>query len=266
MSPQGPGCCPYYPSQTAAWADVKGDGNVDLFMGHEIVRKQVAWPADAKNFALYLNNRDGTFKEMGAQSGIQLDGMVKGAVFGDYDNDGRPDLYVSVMGGANCLFRIFGPGAGGHPAFVDVTTQAGVAEPTMSFTCWFFDYDNDGWLDIFVSGYWATMPNIVREYLGQKEQAKGDRPRLYRNNRDGTLTDVSRQAGLDQLLLTMGANFGDLDNDGWLDFYLGTGAAPLNNLVPNRMFRDHQGRRFQDVTTSGGFGHLQKGHGVAFGD
>jgi hypothetical protein len=64
----------------------------------------------------------------------------------------------------------------------------------------------------------------------------------------------------------MGANFGDLDNDGWLDFYLGTGAAPLNNIVPNQMFRNAEGRFFQNVTTSGGFGHLQKGHAVAFGD
>jgi hypothetical protein len=64
----------------------------------------------------------------------------------------------------------------------------------------------------------------------------------------------------------MGANYGDLDNDGWLDFYLGTGAPPLTTLVPNRMFRNDRGRRFQDVTTSGGFGNLQKGHAVAFGD
>jgi hypothetical protein len=64
----------------------------------------------------------------------------------------------------------------------------------------------------------------------------------------------------------MGANFGDLDNDGWLDFYLGTGDPRLTSLVPNRMFRNDEGRRFQDVSTAGGFGHLQKGHGVAFGD
>jgi hypothetical protein len=110
------------------------------------------------------------------------------------------------------------------------------------------------------------MPNIVREYLGEKEQAKGDRPRLYRNNRDGTFTDVSAEMHLDRMLLTMGANFGDLDNDGWLDFYLGTGAAPLTYIVPNQMFRNHEGQYFENVTTSGGFGHLQKGHGVAFGD
>jgi hypothetical protein len=66
--------------------------------------------------------------------------------------------------------------------------------------------------------------------------------------------------------LTMGCNFGDLDNDGYLDFYLGTGDPALLSLMPNRMFRNAAGKYFQDVTTSGGFGHLQKGHGVAFGD
>jgi hypothetical protein len=254
-----------YPTQTAVWADFNGDGWLDLFVGNEIVRSKVKWPADAKNFRLYINNRDGTFTDVGPQSGIQLDGMVKGAAADDYDNDGWPDLYVSVMGGPNRLFRNTGA-PGGIPKFVDVTEKAGVAEPHMSFTTWFFDYNNDGWPDIFVSGYWATVSNIVREYIGDKANARGDRPRLYRNNGDGTFTDVSREAHVDQLLLTMGANYGDLDNDGWLDFYVGTGAAPLTNIVPHQMFRNADGRFFQNVTTSGGFGHFQKGHAVAFGD
>jgi ASPIC and UnbV/FG-GAP-like repeat len=254
-----------YPTQTAVWADFNNDGLLDLFIGNEIVRDKVRWPADARNFRLYINNGDGTFTDVGPDTGIQLGGMIKGATADDYDNDGWQDLYVSVMGKPNHLFRNLGV-PGKTPKFVDVTAQAGVAEPNMSFTCWFFDYDNDGWPDIFVSGYWATMPNIVREYLGQKDKAVGDRPRLYHNNRDGTFTDVSHEAHLDQLLLTMGANFGDLDNDGWLDFYAGTGAAPLTNIVPHQMFRNHEGRYFQNVTTSGGFGHLQKGHAVAFGD
>jgi hypothetical protein len=260
------GLLSYYPTQTATWADINNDGLLDLFVGNEIVRGRVAWPDAAKNFELYLNSGNGTFTEVGAESGIRLTGMIKAAVWGDYDNDGWQDLYVSVLGGPNHLFRNLGAHAGAAAKFADVTRQAGVAEPIMSFTCWFWDYNNDGWLDIFVSGYSATLPNIVREYLGQKDQAKGERPRLYRNNKDGTFTDVSHEARLDQLLLTMGANFGDLDNDGYLDFYLGTGAPPLITLVPNRMFRNYQGQYFQDVTTSGGFGHLQKGHGVAFGD
>ena len=253
------------PSQTAAWADVNHDGLLDLFVGYEISR-QVGWPKGTTNFRLYLNDGDGTFTDVGPGSGIQLSGMVKAAVWGDIDNDGWPDLYVSMLDGPNHLFRNLGTGKRSGPMFADVTERAGVAEPKVSFTTWFFDYDNDGWLDIFVTGYSATLSNIVREVLGQKDQAQGERPRLYHNNGDGTFTDVSKQVGLDKLLLTMGANYGDLDNDGWLDFYLGTGAPPLTTLVPNRMFRNDGGKRFQDVTTSGGFGNLQKGHAVAFGD
>ncbi len=252
-----------YPTQTAVWADFNGDGLLDLFVGNEIVRDKVNWPADAKNFRLYINQGDGTFVDVSDQTGIQINGMIKGAAADDYDNDGRPDLYVSVMNGPNHLFHNLG---GRIPKFVDVTEKAGVAGPAASFTTWFFDYDNDGWPDIFVSGYSANLSNIVRELLGDKANAKGERPRLYHNNHDGTFTDVSQKMHVDSLLLTMGANFGDLDNDGWLDFYLGTGAAPLINVVPNQMFRNDAGRVFQNVTTSGGFGHLQKGHAVAFGD
>jgi hypothetical protein len=99
-----------------------------------------------------------------------------------------------------------------------------------------------------------------------KKFSRAETPRLYHNNRNGTFTDVSRQLHLDRAILVMGANFGDLDNDGWLDVYLGTGDPAYEALLPNRMFRNNEGKSFQDVTTSGGFGHLQKGHGIAFGD
>ena len=256
----------HYPTHTAAWADVNNDGLLDLFVGHEIERSKIQWPADTKNFELFLNNGNGTFREVGALSGIAVTGFLKGAVWADYDNDGRQDLYVTSWGGGNHLLRNRETDRNGVPQFEDVTQSAGVAEPARSFTTWFFDYNNDGWPDLFVSGYSATLANIVREYVGNASEAAGERPRLYRNNRDGTFTDVSKEVRLDKLLLTMGANFGDLDNDGWLDFYLGTGDPNLTTLIPNRMFRNDAGKAFQDVTTSGGFGHLQKGHAVAFGD
>ena len=91
-------------------------------------------------------------------------------------------------------------------------------------------------------------------------------PKLYRNNHDGTFTDVTAAVHLDRAILTMGANFGDLDNDGWLDLYLGTGDSTYQALLPNRLFRNAEGRGFQDVTTAADLGHLQKGHGVAFAD
>ena len=108
------------------------------------------------------------------------------------------------------------------------------------------------------------MEKVAADYLGIPNP--GPKPRLYHNNGNGTFTDVAKAARLDRVLVVMGANFGDLDNDGWLDFYLGTGEPVLSSLMPNRMFRNAGGKLFQDVTTSGGFGHLQKGHGVAWGD
>ncbi|MYA24175.1 MAG: CRTAC1 family protein, partial [Gemmatimonadetes bacterium] len=148
--------------------------------------------------------------------------------------------------------------------FADVTATAGVAGPPYSFPTWFWDYDNDGWQDIFVAGFKGEVADVAAAYLGLPHRA--EEPRLYRNNGDGTFTDVTRKVRLDEPLIAMGSNFGDLDNDGYQDCYIGTGDPYMATLVPNRMFRNADGNSFQDVTTSGGFGHLQKGHGVAFGD
>jgi hypothetical protein len=105
---------------------------------------------------------------------------------------------------------------------------------------------------------------VAADHLGLPHN--GARARHFHNNRDGTFTDVTRQSGLFRVLHAMSGNFGDLDYDGFLDFYVGTGDPDLSTLIPNRMFRNDGGKRFLDVTTAGGFGHLQKGHGIAFGD
>jgi hypothetical protein len=246
------------PTQTAAWADYDGDGWLDLFIGYE------SRPDDLHPSLLFHNNHNGTFTEVGASSGLGDLGFVKGVAWGDYNNDGRPDLYVSVMYGKNHLFRNDGPKANGWK-FTDATATAGVASQNNSFATWFFDYDNDGWPDIFVSGYSLDASSDVGAFeMGLP--VKAERPRLYRNMHDGTFKDVSAETHIDRAILAMGANFGDLDNDGWLDVYLGTGDSTYQALLPNRMFRNDQGTRFQDVTTAGEFGHLQKGHGIAFAD
>jgi hypothetical protein len=253
-----------HPTQTAAWADYDGDGWLDLFVGHES-----APGPDGKLLhpsQLFHNNHDGTFTEVGEAMGLAQLGFVKGVAWGDYNNDGRPDLYVSVKGGRNHLFRNDGPGKPGAPwLFTDVTQQAGVAQQTNSFATWFFDYNNDGWPDIYVSGY-STESMMDVGAFELRKPTRAETPRLYRNNRDGTFTNVATETHLNRAIMVMGANFGDLDNDGWLDVYLGTGEPSYQALLPNRMFRNNQGRTFEDVTTSGGFGHLQKGHGIAFGD
>jgi hypothetical protein len=249
------------PTQTAAWADFDNDGWLDLFVGRE------STPNDPNPSQLFHNNHDGTFTEMAAPMGLAQLGFVKGVAWGDFNNDGRPDLYVSVLDGPNHLFRNDGPGKVGAAfwKFTDVTDAAGVANQRHSFATWFFDYDNDGWPDIFSAGYSTESAKDVGAFEMGKPY-EGETPRLYHNNHDGTFTDVTKSVHLDRVILTMGANFGDLDNDGFLDIYLGTGDSTYQALLPNRMFRNGEGKRFLDVTTSGGFGHLQKGHAIAFGD
>jgi len=251
----------FHPTQSAAFADYDGDGWLDLFIGHE------SSGGDPHPCELFHNNHDGTFTEVGAAAGVANVGFVKGVAWGDYNNDGRPDLYLSRYGQPNILYRNDGPQQGGWK-FTDVTAAAGVAEPINSFPCWFWDFDNDGWLDLFVASFTGftaeSLDLLAGPYVGRA--ASEPHSRLYRNNRDGTFSDVSRAVGLDTPLAVMGANFDDFDNDGLPDIYLGTGEPSLATLVPNRMFRNDRGLRFQDVTTAAGVGHLQKGHAIAVGD
>jgi hypothetical protein len=249
-----------HPSQACVWFDYDGDGWLDLFKGNE-----TSDPADPDPCELFHNNRDGTFTECAAACGLDVKAIVKGVTSADYDNDRRPDLYLSILNGPNRLFHNDGTNASGQWRFSDVTSHAKVSEPILSFPTWFFDYDNDGWEDLFVSGYkMGHLGDVAADYLGLPHE--GTSPKLYHNNHDGTFTDVTESAKLNHVLLTMGCNFGDLDNDGWLDFYLGTGEPDLATIMPNRMFRNANGKFFQDVTTAGGFGHLQKGHAVGFAD
>ncbi len=256
----------FHPTQTAAWGDYDNDGWIDLFIGNESL------PGDSHPCQLFRNNGPGrsgevTFTDVATEAGVAAGGYVKGVVWGDIDNDGWIDLYLSRLLEPNLLFH--NQGGRRHVTFRESAEAAGVTEPENSFPAWFFDYDNDGWIDLFVSSYSAsyvaTRPgDVAADYLGLPTTA--ETPRLYRNRGDGSFADVTVAAGLDRVLLAMGANFGDLDNDGWIDFYLATGGPDFRALMPNRMFRNDSGRGFQDVTTSGGFGHLQKGHGVAFAD
>jgi hypothetical protein len=258
------GLLAFHPNQSGAWFDYNGDGWLDLFFGYE------SSEGDTHPCKLYRNNRDGTFTECALESGVANVGTVKGVTSADYNNDGRPDLYLSRRGQPNTLYRNDGPAdpAAGKDSkwrFTDVSFSAGVSEPIESFPTWFFDFDNDGFEDIFVSGYSIqNVGDIAADYLNGKTTA--ERARLYKNNGDGTFKSVASEMGMHRVLHTMGSNFGDFDNDGWLDMYLGTGDPDLANLMPNRAFRNNAGKGFQDVTTSGGFGQLQKGHGVSFAD
>ncbi|HIG29850.1 MAG TPA: CRTAC1 family protein [Verrucomicrobiales bacterium] len=258
------GLLSFHPTQAACWFDFDNDGWIDLFIGNESSQ------GDLNPCQLYRNNGNGSFTEMAEASGVAATAHVKAVTAGDVDGDGFPDLYLSCKGQPNILFRNEGSSLKKKDSvdswrFRDITHSAGVTEPKYSFPTWFWDYDNDGDQDLFVAGYaMKDVGDVAADYLGMPHH--GERSKLYRNNSDGTFSDVSQQAGLSKLLLAMAANYGDLDNDGYLDFYLGTGNPDLSSIMPNRMFRNHKGSSFQDVTSSGGFGHLQKGHGIAFAD
>ncbi len=235
-------------THSAAWADFDNDGWLDVFIGHELTKSQ-----------LFRNRRDGTFEDVTAKAGVASLAVTKGVTAGDYDNDGDMDLYLSNMFERNFLFR-----NNGDMTFTEVGRQAGVEMPRLSFPTWFFDYDNDGLLDLFIASYPNSVTEFVKHYLGQPPAAETSK--LYRNKGDGTFADVSAATGLARVVPAMGSNFGDLDNDGYLDMYLGTGTPSFSALMPNVMLRNDAGRRFQDVTAATGTGHLQKGHGVAFAD
>jgi hypothetical protein len=241
---------------SGAWADYDNDGFVDLYMVGEYRRDR----PDPQNLGrLYHNNGDGTFTDVAREAGVQNERWGKGAAWGDFDNDGDPDLYVSNNLDRNRLYRNEGGGK-----FTDVADSMGVTEPLSSFACWWWDYNNDGRLDLFVCNFGNSLAEVVKSHLGLP--ALGERPRLFRNDGPGGFRDVTVQAGLDRVLVCMGSNFGDLDNDGYLDMYIGTGRPEYRYVVPNVLFKNVEGRRFEDVTTSSGTGHLQKGHGVAFAD
>jgi hypothetical protein len=257
----------FHPTQAAVWADFNNDGWLDVFVGAEN-------PIDydqggAHNCMLYINNHDGTFTDIAKQAHCDIAAYVKGATSADFDHDGWADIFLSTMDGRKYLLKNKGI-KGGKVDFEDVTEKAGISENIAStFTTWFYDYNNDGWSDILVCDYDNKRKSLgyfsAAEALGKPVPDAGN-VYLYRNNHDGTFTNVTKETGLDKVVFSMGANFGDIDNDGYPDMYFGTGNPDFKSLVPNKMFKNMGGKKFADVTASSRTGNLQKGHGIAFAD
>jgi hypothetical protein len=197
----------------------------------------------------------------------QINDFVKGVTSADYNNDGWPDIFVSTMSGKKYLLRNRGMG-GKYFGFDDVTAEAGINIKQNTFTTWFYDYNNDGWPDILAGSYNFTYSlgyYSALEALGTPVPDNGN-IFLFKNNRDGTFTNVTHIAGLDKVVFSMGGNFGDIDNDGYPDMYFGTGNPDFASLIPNKLFKNMGGKKFADVTRSSRAGNLQKGHGVSFAD
>jgi hypothetical protein len=236
-------------SNSAQFADYDNDGWVDLFVCGEAQPSQ-----------LFRNTGNGMFEDVTSQAGLDdLRGMWKGVSWFDYDNDGFPDIFLNDFTGTAKLFH---NERNGH--FAEKTEAMEIKGPEIGFSCFTWDYDNDGWLDIFATSYDRTLGDAVKGLLGQPHERKQNK--LYRNLGGRRFEDVTQSAGLTDCFQTMGCNYGDFDNDGFLDMYLGTGEPDVATLVPNRMLRNLAGERFVDITSSSGTGHLQKGHAVACGD
>ena len=240
-------------SYTHTWGDYDGDGFLDLYVADGVT-------GDGSPNKLFQNQGDGTFKDRAAEAGVDNTGRTVGVAFGDYDNDGHLDLYASDVGGPNALYRNEGNGT-----FTDVAHQAGVEKPySGSHVTFFFDYNNDGHLDFFV-GAFAYYESAVESLI--TGQAVGPSvPHLYRNNGDGTFTDVAAGTYLSRAVGCTGAGFGDIDYDGLIDIYLSTGGPNFPRLEPNILYYNKGDDRFADITASAGVGHIGKGQGVSFAD
>ncbi|MFN8281450.1 MAG: CRTAC1 family protein [Saprospiraceae bacterium] len=252
------------PTQAAVWRDFNNDGWLDLFIGNETSLDKGTHPHYTE---LFINMKNGKFEEVAAKAGCRWTDFIKGVTAGDYDQDGLEDLFISSLNGNTKLLRNTRIDHG-IPQFTDVTRQAGLFDPKqVTFPTWFWDYDNDGWLDLFMCGYnfgESIASSSASEALRIPNNATT--MYLYRNNHDGTFSNVTKAANLSKNVFGMGSNFGDFDNDGYPDMYIGTGNPLFSSLVPNKLFRNNGKGGFDDVTVSARVGNLQKGHGTAFCD
>jgi len=225
--------------------------------------------------ALYHNNRDGTFTDVSDRAGVAYPCWAMGASVGDYNNDGWPDLLVTCFGGV-VLYRNNGDGT-----FTDVTKTAGLSRDSGWATgAAFGDYNRDGWVDLFVAHYVdfhldnvpAFGSSETCKYMGIDVQCgprglKGSPDSLYRNNGNGTFTDVSEASGVADAEHRYGltAVWSDVDNDGKLDLLV------ANDSQPNYLYRGNGAGNFEDAAFSSGIaldenGRAQANMGIALGD
>ncbi|MGD0114099.1 MAG: carboxypeptidase regulatory-like domain-containing protein, partial [Armatimonadota bacterium] len=228
------------PSRHVAWCDYDGDNWLDVFV-----------PINGQDSYLFHNNRDGTFTDVHAQAGIftyafysagaGVGGMS--ASWGDYDNDGLPDLFITRIRGAAMLYHNNGDGT-----FTDVSEKAGITAAFDAYSVVWGDYDNDGWLDCYVSSGQYTDPQNRRDWL-------------FHNNHDGTFTDVAGVSGMaGDAASQMAATFGDYDNDGYIDIYVG------NNTDAPFLYHNNGDASFTNVAVGSGLEGSFTNDGAAWAD
>lgn len=249
-----------------ALLDYDGDGYLDVYFVNGAAIPSLKKESPGYWNRLFHNNRDGAFTDVTQKAGVAGAGYGMGAAVGDYDNDGRPDLFVANVTG-NQLFHNNGDGT-----FTDVTGKAGVAGAVKDgMKMWsagagWFDYDNDGRLDLFVVNYckwkvnedpYCAIKAGVRAYCHPKEYAPLHNT-LYRNNGDGTFTDVSEETGIAAAEgKGMSVSFADYDGDGFLDAFV------ANDTTPNLLFHNRGGKRFEEVGLAAGVAYSPDGSALS---
>ncbi len=258
-----------------AFFDYDGDGWLDIFFVNSSTFEKPLNGEPAQN-KLFRNNRDGTFTDVTAKAGLARTGWGQGVCIGDFDNDGFDDLFVTYWG-ENLLYHNNGDGT-----FTEVGRKAGISGPETRWStgCAFVDYDRDGWLDLLVTHYVDFSRATAKDpgsnpycvYRGLPVMCgprglKSERSSLYRNNRDGTFTDVSSAAGIASKgdLFGMGVLVADFDNDGWPDLYI------ASDSTPSQLFMNNHDGTFREEGTLRGVaynadGTEQAGMGVAVAD
>ncbi len=260
----------------AAMFDFDGDGWLDLFfvngaaLDDPMPTGKLPDKSDPRFWnRLYRNNGDGTFTDVTEKAGVRGRGYGMGVAVGDYDNDGRADLYVTNYG-ENILYHNNGDGT-----FADVTRKAGVSGGGWSTgACW-VDYDRDGRLDLIVARY-VEWNFSLDPYCGERkpgyrsychpDQFKPIAHLVYHNNGDGTFTEVSKKCGFGAALgKGLGVAINDFDRDGWPDVFI------ANDSFPQQLFRNNRDGTFTEVGLTAGVGYDEDGHtyagmGVDFAD
>ena len=251
----------------AAWGDFDNDGYPDLYL----VNQPGPWgrPAGPNPPAgkLYRNNRDGTFTDVTERAGVaNRGGFGMGAAWGDYDNDGRLDLYVTNYG-RSVLYHNNGDGT-----FSDVTDRAGVGNHRWGMSALWFDFDNDGYLDLYVANYVdyalaaassaSSRENGLAVPFSLNPASFAPAPnRLYRTNRDGTFTDVATELGVaDPEGRGLAAAFADFRLRGWQDLYV------ANDISSNQLFENLGRGRFRNVSAASWTEEYRGTMGIAVGD
>ncbi len=245
--------------------DYDGDGLLDIYLVNGAEMPSLVKTGPKYYNRLFHNNGNGTFTDVTERAGVAGNGYGMGVAVGDYDNDGRPDLYLANVNG-NQLFHNNGDGT-----FADVTAKAGVGGGILrgrkmwSIAAGWFDYNNDGLLDLFVANYcdWdqAHEPPCIglngRGYCHPKSFAALPNT-LYRNNGDGTFTDVSDETGIGAVQgKGMGVVFADYDGDGFMDVFV------ANDNSPNLLFHNLGGKRFEEVAFQAGVAYNEDGAALA---